>query len=124
MTRPKLIEIRDAGTFIPALAIQLCPDRSEATYLLRRAGYVEQTAVLLFHLERGIGHADPFEWSYSRTMKVAHLALAGQSIHEAVEGRMREHSFDRVNWGDVIDVEYILGITDARKRSEQETAPV
>lgn len=35
----KLLEIRDAGTFIPAMAIKICANDSKDDYLLRRAGF-------------------------------------------------------------------------------------
>lgn len=118
----KILEIRDKGTFIPAVAVNMVPDdprnpsplrdfdeyEGEA-YLLRRAGY-EGDCILLTRAEGGGGaQYDPYDWC-NRTMHVAHLAIA-KRWHE-------------LKSGDVIDVEYELGETKVAKRSERFDVPI
>lgn len=109
----KLFELRDAGTFIPVIAIK--PDsRSEVEFwLLERAGYGDtqehQRDYVLFGRLDGTSMLvyDPFEWGGSRTMHVAH-----------------QYAIDRWNdlvSGEVIDVEFILGLKAEPKESEQVT---
>jgi hypothetical protein len=111
----KTIEIRDRGTFIPALAVRLIPTTEQDRYLLGRAGYgtdpVQQGGyVILVRIAGGNGQAtsDPYDWD-TRTMQAAHLWLI-------------EH-FDAIESGGVVDVEYLAGETAAPKRSEAETEP-
>lgn len=103
----KLLEVRDRATFIPILATRVVDDQTPATYLLRRAGYIHQGIVLVYHLNSGKGTSQPLEWlaDGTRTMHLAHEALVN-------------------NWGDyengdVVDVEFILGEADKPKVSEQ-----
>lgn len=109
---PKLIEIRDRATFIPAIAIRLDPANEAERYLLARVGYgrepEQQRAYVLLTKADGSGpaHCDPYEWGQSRTMCVVHKFLV-------------EH-FDEIDHGDVVDVEFILGETAAAKRSERD----
>jgi hypothetical protein len=112
---PKLVEIRDAGTFVPALAVKLDPSCEQERYLLARTGFgrspVDQGMyVMLMRLAGGSGDAkcDPYEWG-NRAMQVAHEHLV-------------EH-FDEIVSGSVVDVEYIMGVTSAPKRSEAEEHP-
>lgn len=101
----KQLEIRDRGTMIPALAIQVS---GADGYLMRRAGYGEQPLVILIHLEGMHCAYDPYGWhSGARTMKQAHLHIT-------------EH-FDDLADGDVIDVEFILGERPTKKASEAVT---
>lgn len=111
----KTFEIRDIGTFIPVLAIQLAPDTEDDRHLLARAGYYGETPadqdddVVLVRLEGDDGSLqaryDPRGWSAARTMSVAHQYIA-------------EH-FSALTSGCVIDVQYILGETSAPKTSER-----
>ncbi len=119
MIKTKLLEIRDAGTFIPALAVCFDVSAMDEEYLLRRAGYgVAQRAVLLVNLVTGDSRMDPHTWpSGTRTMTVAHLAIAGHAHRDFVEGRAV--AFHDLAPGDVVDVEYLLGIRSEPKRSEQ-----
>jgi hypothetical protein len=97
----KLIEIRDAGTFIPAMAIRVSGDDG---YLMRRAGF-GAPMVYLVTLSTERCAYDPYNWHGSRTMTIAHLAI--------------EKKWDELNDGDVIDVEFELGETVAPKQSER-----
>jgi len=103
----KLIELRDRGTFIACLAVSI--DGNDG-YLARRAGYGDRCILFM----RADGRStmtrcevtyDPYDWR-DRTFTTAHLWLT-------------EH-WDEVRDHDVVDVEYILGETDAPKRSERE----
>lgn len=106
----KTVEIRDAATFIPALAIALHPDTEQDRYLFGRAGYGTTPArqgeyVILVRIAGGNGQAtcDPYDWD-TRTMQIAHDWLI---CH-----------FDEIESGAVVDVEFILGKTAAPKVSE------
>ncbi len=109
----KTVEIRDRGTFIPALAIRLEPTCEADRYLLARAGFgllrdTQREYVLLIENNGGEGqaHCDPHEWHNKgpRTWPFAHQWLI-------------EH-FDEIESGAVVDVEFILGETTAPKVSE------
>jgi hypothetical protein len=109
----KTFEIRDAGTFIPMLAIRLDPVTEADRYLLARAGYGREPVqqgefVMLCGLNGGLDRAtsDPYDWT-NRTRQVAH-------------GFIVQH-FDALESGAVVDVEHILGTTASPKRSEAET---
>lgn len=110
--RAKALEIRDRGTFIPALAVDMNPENEEQRYLLRRCGYAcdGRPNVVLTRLD-GSGKAtnDPYEWG-GRTWPVAHNWII-------------EHWAELAD-GSVVDVEYILGERKAPKTSERyEAAP-
>lgn len=115
----KMFEVRDEATFIPVVAVRMVPDpvmdpptKCEAQrYLLRRVGYpMDEPQVVLFRAN-GNGHAysDPYDWP-NRTMQVAHLHIL--------------EYFDWLKDGDVVDVEFILGISSAPKVSERVSAPL
>ncbi len=109
----KILEIRDEGTFIPALCVDINPDNEEQRYLMRRMGYPCDGApnVVVTHLSAG-GHRawnDPYGWG-DRTWKVAHNYII--------------EKWDTLVDGDVVDVQFILGETDKPKVSERITAPV
>lgn len=109
----KVLEIRDRGTFIPAIAIRLSPKDDSERYLLAEAGYgvdphVQGEYVLLIRIYGGSGFStsDLLEWPGSaRTMQVAHDFI--------------NKTFDKLESGDVIDVQYILGETADKKRSQR-----
>ena len=112
MMETKTFEIRDEGTHIPILCVKLTARDERDRYILARAGYGDGSRdyVTMIMINGGYGKAtsDPFKWGDGRTLHVAH-----------------QHIID--NWselenGAVIDVEFILGITSAPKRSEAETA--
>jgi hypothetical protein len=112
----KALEIRDRGTFIPALAIDMNPKIPDADggwqeqrYLLRRSGYScdGSPMIMLVPLEgqRGKCSYDPYDWTGSRTMHVAHLYIL--------------RNWEELKDGDVIDVEFILKETPEKKVSER-----
>jgi hypothetical protein len=99
----KWIEIRDRGTFIPALALRFTGD---AHWLARRAGFGEHTPyVVLINLVKMEAQYDAFAWTYARTMRCAHAWL-------------NEH-WDEQADGGVLDVEFILGERGTPKASER-----
>jgi hypothetical protein len=117
MIYTKAFEIRDRGTFIPAVATRLLSEPpfhskeemlSEA-YLLGRAGFrnVAIVPIVLTHLQTGQSHIDMYDWKGGRTMKIAHSYIAAH-WHELESGQ-------------VIDVEFILSESDAPKLSERVT---
>ena len=121
----KSFEIRDKGTFIPALAVLMKPtpiedldhntDSAEAErFLLARAGYgvrpgEEDAHVMLVRMDAdgGQGQAsyDPFNWGSARTMTVAHQHI--------------EAHWNELESGAVICVERILGERETPKVSER-----
>lgn len=96
----KLFEIRDEGTFIPAMAVRVSGDDG---YLMRRAGF-QSPMIYLVMLATQKCAFDPWSWS-DRTMQTAHLHI--------------EKEFDRLEDGAVIDVEFLLGETAEPKLSEE-----
>lgn len=111
----KLVEIRDAGTFIPALAIQLGSEVEQERWLLAASGYgrtfeSQSEYIVLCKINGGEPcdcHIDPFGWGQNpRTMFVAHQYL--------------QQHFSETPHGGLIDVEYILGLRAEPKRSDRE----
>lgn len=95
----KLLEIRDAATFIPALAVKIS---GADGYLARRAGFGEPM-IYLVHLTGEKAHYDPYSWD-NRTMQAAHSYIMGY--------------WNSLRQGDVIDVQFILGETSVKKNTE------
>ena len=112
--KTKAFEIRDKGTFIPAVGILMQSDDGAEHFLLRRAGFSCQREkgmprdVLLCRMEAAgiIRNAtyDEFSWG-DRTFFIAHKYI-------------REH-WDELQSGAVICVEYILGERATPKQSER-----
>lgn len=104
----KTIEIRDRATFIPALCVEMMADPgSQSAYLLRRAGYDDQSVPLIGVTSLSGGKkmcVDPYDWG-DRTMQVAHDHIA--------------KNWEALDDGSVVDVEFILGETQAAKASER-----
>ena len=115
--KAKALEIRDRGTFIPALAVDMNPSNGAQRYLLRRCGYACDDApnVILTRLDGdslpGNGEAtnDPYART-GRTWPTAH--------HWIID------HWGELEDGDVVDVSFILGETDKPKVSERLTVPV
>jgi hypothetical protein len=115
----KLLEIRDAGTFIPMLCVNMNPTTAEVfedvytistaqRFLLRRCGYPcdgqPNIAMTPLRCDGDPCTNDPYWWG-DRTRKTAH--------HYITE------NWSDLRDGDVVDVEFILGETAVRKRSER-----
>jgi len=105
--KTKTLELRDAGTFIPLLAVDINPDNDAQRWLMRRVGYPcdGEPNVIITRLE-GAGQAsnDPYSWG-GRTFPVAHHWII-KHWHELKDG-------------DVVDVSFILHETQAPKESER-----
>jgi hypothetical protein len=120
--KAKALELRDEGTFIPILCVDMnpsyLPDEPQPggesfgaqRYLLRRCGYPcdGRPNVIVTRLD-GNGRAtnDPYGWpDGTRTFPIAHAWII-------------EH-WNELKDGDVVDVQFITGETTAPKRSERE----
>jgi hypothetical protein len=108
----KLLEIRDSGTFIPAIAIKPVSRNEAERYLMSRAGYGPDTDghaqyLLLARLDGGQMTYDAYSWlgGGSRTMTVAHDYI--------------EKHWEELVSGDVVCVETILGLRSEKKKSER-----
>ncbi len=128
----KMIEIRDRGTFIPALAIRLGSPNERERFLLARSGFGrtfedQSEYIVLCKINGGEpchAHIDPFSWGQNpRTMFVAHMYLLNRhqelERREGVRAADKHEGFDALPQGVVVDVEYILGIRPEPKQSEQ-----
>ena len=122
----KIIEIRDSGTFIPALAIRLGSPNEAERYLLARSGFGrtfddQREYIVLCKINGGDPcdcHIDPFSWGQTpRTMFVAHMYLLNRQ-QEPNTGAEKHDGFDALPQGAVIDVEFILGLRESPKLSE------
>lgn len=106
----KIFEIRDAATFIPAMAIRFVVDGNEfdqnqEDWLMRRAGYARHEPYVVFGYATGESMTyDPFK-QRSNTMRSSHRHII--------------ENWDELENGDVIDVEYLQGIKTTPKESER-----
>lgn len=118
----KVLELRDVGTFVPVLCVDMNPDmvregphsdqghapNESQRYLLRRVGYPcdGKANIALTRLDAGGGSCwnDPYGWT-GRTFPVAHKWII-------------EH-WSELSDGDVVDVEFILGERTTPKISER-----
>lgn len=107
----KLIEIRDEGTHIPALAIQLTRDDG---YPAARAGFSKHPHIILVDLNSNRSQDDSNKWPPrdGRTLRMAHNFL--------------ETNWSQVEHNGVLDVRFIMGETTAPAPSDQKeyTRPV
>lgn len=123
--KTKALEVRDASTFIPVLAILMHPDpvhHDAERFLLRRAGFAvfpgpepaepfrfgESIVLVRMECSGTSNNAtyDPYSWGPSRTMMVAHKFIW--------------ENWHKLKSGDVVDVEFVLGETKEPKKSERE----
>jgi len=104
----KCLEIRDHHTFIPVICIRPVAENDAQRYLLRRDGYradeTEPCIIMINAQCRGVSY-DPYNWKDLRTKGTAHRYIA-------------DH-WPELADGDVIDVEFVLGMTDTKKISER-----
>lgn len=108
----KTFEIRDRGTFIPALAIQLMPTDERDRWLLARAGFggtpqAQEEYVILVKLVDITANYDSYGWGPARTMGVAHRYILENWVN--------------LENGQVVCVETILGERTTPKETEQLT---
>lgn len=112
--KAKALEIRDTGTFIPALAVDMSSENEGQRYLLRRCGYAldGRPNIILTRLDgNGTATNDPYDHDgKGRTWAVAHSYII---THWA-----------ELEDGDVVDVEFILGETSEAKQNERYTFPL
>lgn len=117
--KTKILELRDEGTFIPLLCVDMNPvdppraiyegdSHAIQRYLLRRCGYPcdGRPNIAITHLSADGRRFcnDPYYWS-DRTYSVAHKYII-------------EH-WNELKDGDVVDVQFILGETPEPKVSER-----
>jgi hypothetical protein len=104
----KCLEIRDANTFIAVICIRPVAENDAQRYLLNRDGYradeTEPCIIMINAQCRGAAY-DPYDWKERRTKGTAHMYIQ-MHWHELADG-------------DVIDVEFILEETPAKKISER-----
>lgn len=112
----KTFELRDRSTFVPVIAIKLQPTNEADRYLLARSGYGQtpekQSAyVLMGGLNGGEDKlvCDPNHWGGNRTRVICHAYIS--------------ENFDGLESGDVIDAEFIVGLSLKPKISERLTNP-
>ena len=126
--RVKLLEVRDAMTFIPVWAFRMREDEAPSVwdtgdaaanvhantliantqcqaFLLRRGGFAPgDKHVMLGSLQGMACEYDPMAWR-NDTLRTAHLYITAH--------------FDELEDGAVIDCEFITGKSEAPKRSER-----
>lgn len=103
----KFFEVRDRGTFMPAMAIKMTPRRNiDEDFLMQSAGFSpeEPFCIELIFIEINKCNYDPYEWK-DRTCSVAHQYI--------------QKNFDALKSGSVVDVEYILGETKRPKSKDR-----
>lgn len=104
--KAKLIEVRDAATYLPVIAVKLEPANEAERYMLRRAGFSAREDYVLYvplHMAY-MPTADPNTWS-DRTNSNAHKLIALM--------------FDQLEPGDLLDIEYELGEKPTKKIPER-----
>ena len=103
-----ILEVRDAATFIPVIAIRTTSDNDQEAWLMRACGWAKEGNDVMLLRADGTGEIkrSPFDHPVgARTMPVAHRYIA-------------DH-WDELNPGDIVDVEFILGLSDTPKQSER-----
>jgi len=101
----KLFELRDRATFIPIFAMQMGSEVGSERWLLSCGGYgMDNPLIMVGRLQGGPSNYNYYNWS-DRTFSTAHKYIA--------------KNFDSLETGDVIDVEFILGETKAKKTSQR-----
>lgn len=107
----KSVEIRDVATTIFAIAIRMVPGSEPQRYMLRRNGFnvVDDLGVVLMKIGDQRATSDPYEWG-NRTMATAHDWILNH--------------WDEITDGDVIDVEFITGVSAQPKISERVECPI
>ena len=111
----KMIEVRDEGTTMPCIALKPDPISRAETWAWGRTGYGlcpedmrEYVLLAPLHGGEGLLTCDPYKHPGAparRTLWAAHRWL-------------KEH-WQEVESGDVVDVQYILGETEAPKIPER-----
>lgn len=114
----KLFEVRDRMTTIPVMAVRLDSESERERWLIGRAGYgttrgIQRGYILLMEIARpddGCVRAVADGWvglpGRGRTLPMAHALI--------------QDAWDKLANGAVVDVEYMLGETEAPKETEQQ----
>jgi hypothetical protein len=97
----KFLEVRDAGTFIAVLAVEIS---KRDGWLAWKSGFGEDLCIYLIALSTERCAYDPYSWP-NRTLSVAHQFI--------------EKEWEQISENDVIDVEFILGESSVKKPTEQ-----
>lgn len=110
--KAKTFEIRDDGTCIPVLAVQLTADCEADLYLIERSGYGRNPRgprpfVMIWPMASGTATATSDPNAHGGGLRTWPTA------HEYIE----EH-FNELQSGAVVDVEFIKGETTVPKASE------
>lgn len=111
----KILEVRDEGTMIPLLCVDMNPGEfgspgfAARNYFLQRSGYPcdRRPNIAIAHLSCDGDDCsnDPYYWG-GRTHPVAHKYII--------------ENWEKLADGDVVDVQFILGETKVPKVSERE----
>jgi hypothetical protein len=105
----KLFEVRDEGTCVPVLAIEMKVPEEDGgdRFCLQRSGYGSGApwCILLVNLNTNKAEFDCYEWFNSRTMKHAHNFI--------------ERNWEELESGQVVDVRVILGETEIPVKSDR-----
>ena len=104
--KQKLIEIRDSGTCITAIAIKTEPNNLKEMQFLGRGGWGPNSVILIKCNGETVANYDPYVWRLggTRTMFEAH--------------RYIEQHFDELKDCDIVDVRCILGETNEIAKSD------
>lgn len=102
----KIFEVRDRVTFISVMATKCSSnDELENAHLIKNGFSNSIPLVLVGRLGKGEHTYYPDDWGYNpRTMYVAHKYI--------------EEKFDELNTGEVVDVQFILGETSEKEKSD------
>lgn len=108
--QPKFFELRDKGTCISLMAMRLHAGNSKERWLLSRAGYgstyeLQSEYVMIANVDGGTFKMtfNPLEWE-SETMRIAHMYI--------------RKNFDRLELGQVVDVQWIMNETPEQCESD------
>ena len=94
----KVLEIRDEGTCIPAVAIRMVAANAIEDKFLWRCGYSRDgSGIVLMRLADQRATVDAYEWD-GRTMRAAHVMI--------------DRFWDDLKDGDVVDARIELGLAD------------
>lgn len=106
----KLFELRDVWTMMSVMATRLGGRSPKEIWLLDRGGFGktikrQESFVILTTLDPDCrSNYDPYEWSYGRTLRLAHAYI--------------RDNWERLTSGDLIDVEYEEEESSVSKTSE------
>ena len=107
----KLIEIRDRGTCIPALAMRMEPADEVEEAFNRRVGYPSNSIVLMLYSGQQ-ATSDPYDWG-----KFGYGGRTVPNVHHYLYNLTHE-KFDNLKNGQVIDVRVILEEQEEPARAE------